>query len=117
VARKLSRASLARKDRRSRRTGGESAVASDSRKNQSHLPKPTTTNFALNRVTIGKTTGSNPPETATYILEMTLALRNVASDSGLDFLAYLLDMAAEEADGLVRAEDKTTAAGPSHEIA
>lgn len=48
-----------------------------------------------------KNLGANAPEpveTATYILDMSLALRNIANDSGHTFLAYLLDMAAEEAD-------------------
>ena len=51
-----------------------------------------------------------PNEAADYILEMSLTLRNIANDSGLEFLAYLLDMAAEEADGL--SSEKTAAASP-----
>lgn len=42
-------------------------------------------------------------EAAGYIMEMSLTLRNLANDTGLEFLAYLLDMAAEEAD--MRARD------------
>jgi len=37
-------------------------------------------------------------EVAAYILDMSLVLRNSANEAGLVFLAYLLDMAAEEAD-------------------
>lgn len=45
---------------------------------------------------------SDPQQVAAYVLDMTLALRNVASNSGMDFLAYLLDMAAEESLALSR---------------
>lgn len=38
-------------------------------------------------------------ETAAYIVELALSLRDLAGGVGLDFLAYLLDMAAEEANG------------------
>ncbi|MHA1545119.1 MAG: hypothetical protein ACTSUY_01675, partial [Alphaproteobacteria bacterium] len=45
---------------------------------------------------------ADPQQVSAYVLDMTLALRNVASNAGLDFLAYLLDMAAEESLDLSR---------------
>lgn len=41
-------------------------------------------------------------QVSAYIFDLAVPLRNVASRAGLDFLAYLLDMVAEEADGLSR---------------
>lgn len=50
--------------------------------------------------------GNDPPtsfQAAAYVQDMSLVLRNIANDAGLDFLAYLLDMAAEEAEVQKRA--------------
>jgi len=108
---------MARKDRRSYRKGGEDAVSTGNQKSQDQTPKPIMPDPRSDQVPLSSATGSKPLDTAAYILEMTLALRNAANDSGLDFLAYLLDMAAEEADGLVRAEAKVTVARSSRGIA
>jgi len=45
-------------------------------------------------------------QASAYILDIAVPLRNVASRAGLDFLAYLLDMVAEEADGQSRNTEK-----------
>jgi len=122
MGRKINRVSTARKDRRSYRKGAEGADAEgiESAEGAGY------TAFAggagigepgSERVPFSKVTGSNPLDTAAYILEMTLALRDIASESKLDFLAYLLDMAAEEADGHLRAKVQAPAARASREIA
>ena len=54
--------------------------------------------------------GPSSREAAAYILDMSLTLRNIANDSGLVFLAYLLDMAAEEADARSRFDITTKGA-------
>ncbi len=46
-----------------------------------------------------------PAETAGYIHEMCGQMRELAARSGYRFLAYLLDMAGQEASACVTSED------------
>ena len=45
---------------------------------------------------------TTPFETAQYIFKMAVELRGLASGAGLDMLALILDMAAEEAEERAR---------------
>ena len=46
----------------------------------------------------------DPLEMAAYIAEITLEMRNMATNAGLPFLAYLLEMAFQEAFDLSQGE-------------
>lgn len=52
-------------------------------------------------------------EAASYIQDMSIGMRNIANDSGLTFLAYLLDMAAEQAESNANSESSNAAEGLS----
>ena len=129
--RKMNESSPARKDRLShRKGGGRTAIAGkieaeeDAPPQYSQVSAPLDLNSGTQDTSAAKinSRSAHPPrtnaakqqDTAAYVLDMTLALRNIANDSGLDFLAYLLDMAAEEADGVVRRESQAVSADTGH---
>lgn len=104
MARKFSKSSPARKERQSYRKSGAGNSPAPGSEIQGSTPKPLLMERRSGNFSNSGAIGAKPLESAAYILEMSLVLRNVANDSGLNFLAYLLDMAAEEADGLLQAE-------------
>lgn len=116
MVRKVSRSSLARKDRQSFRKSDAVVNPAHDHEIRDHAPQPALSGNRSEKLSNTRAISANPQETAAYILEMSLALRNVANDSGLDFLAYLLDMAAEEADGLLQADKHHRSPVPRDEI-
>ncbi len=117
MGRKVNRASIERKNRKSYRKSTQGLASVGDAGIQEPRPRNPIREPGSDQASHSNIVGSKPRETAAYILEMTLALRDVASETKLDFLAYLLDMAAEEADGMLRTGAKVPAAGPSREMA
>ncbi|VAW16596.1 hypothetical protein MNBD_ALPHA09-1130 [hydrothermal vent metagenome] len=111
--RKSNGSTPARKGRQSHRKGtGRTTTATTISGGERRKTKPQQSPPAgrVTQIPAYKTMDSKSLDTALYIVAMTQELRNMAGDSGLDFLAYLLDMAAEEADGVIRHESQAASA-------